>query len=235
MPDLHRAPTTRDPTQDLRVFPTSPSPGPVAPEWGDCGRHGGMHGGVGASPPALPAVLVPSSPPKFVAVGIAAFGCSRERAHASACASAHSRVYARGDGGGVGAPPPTSPAVWVPLSYRAPVLRSVVLALSVSPSSRCCSPLVAATLARLDTRPPLDAATFASCDVRGASLAPCFSARSHASGRVGSTAARRRFAAARRSSRRRSRALLALARSATAFATARHSAAARRGDFRLLR
>ena len=116
MPDLHRAPTTRDPTRDLRVFPTSPSPGPVAPEWGDYGRHGGMHGGVGAPPPALPAVLVPSSPPKFVAVGIAAFGCGRERAHAPACASAHPRVYARGDGGGVDASPPTLPAVCVPLS-----------------------------------------------------------------------------------------------------------------------
>jgi len=53
------------------------------------------------------------------------------------------------------------------------VLLSTVLALSVSPSSRCCSPLVAATLARaararsvdrrvsrrLELRPPLDAAT----------------------------------------------------------------------------
>ena len=88
---------------------------------------------------------------------------------------------------------------------------------------------------RLDTWPPLVAAAFASCAKRGASLALCSSARSHARGRNGSTAARRRVAAARRSSRRRSRALLAPARSAAAFATARHSAAARRGGLRLLR
>ena len=79
----------------------------------------------------------------------------------------------------------------------------------------------------VDAQPPLDAAACASCAERGASLAPCFSARSHARGRDGSTAARRRVAAARRSSRRRSRALLAPARSAAAFATARHSAVAR--------
>ena len=30
MPDLHRAPTTPGPTRDLRVFPTSLSPGPVS-------------------------------------------------------------------------------------------------------------------------------------------------------------------------------------------------------------
>ena len=114
----------------------------------------------------------------------------------------------------------------------------------------------------------------------GASFAPCSSARPHARGRDGSTAARRRVAparrssrrrcarcsrplgrpprsrrlitqppldaavcascakhvaAARRSSRRRSRALLAPARSAAAFATARHSAAARCGGLRFLR
>jgi len=65
-----------------------------------------MHGGVIAPPPALPAVLVPSSPPRFVAVGIAAFGRGRQRAHAPAFVSTRPRVYARGDGGGVGAPPP---------------------------------------------------------------------------------------------------------------------------------
>ena len=88
---------------------------------------------------------------------------------------------------------------------------------------------------RLDTRPPLGPAAFASGAERGASLVPCVSARSHARGRDGSTAARRRVASARRSSRQRSRALLAPARSAAAFATARHSAAARRGGLRLLR
>ena len=88
---------------------------------------------------------------------------------------------------------------------------------------------------RFDTQPPLDAAACASCAERGVSLAPWFSAWSHARGRDGSTAARRRVAAARRSSRRRSRALLASARSAAAFATARHSAAARRGGLRFLR
>ena len=87
---------------------------------------------------------------------------------------------------------------------------------------------------RLDTRPPLDAAAFASCAERSASLVPCVSARSHARGRDGSTAARRRVAAARHSSRRRSRALLAPARSFAAFAAARHSAATRRGGLRLL-
>ena len=55
---------------------------------------------------------------------------------------------------------------------------------------------------RLDTRPPLDAAAFASCVERGASLAPFPSARSHARGRDGSTAARRRVAAARCLARR---------------------------------
>ena len=88
---------------------------------------------------------------------------------------------------------------------------------------------------RLGTQPPLDAAACASCAERGASLAPCSSARSHARGRDGSTPARRRVAAARRSLRRRSCALIAPARSAAALATARHSAAARRGGFRLLR
>ena len=88
---------------------------------------------------------------------------------------------------------------------------------------------------RLVTRPPLDAAAFASCAERGASLVPCFSARSHDRGRDGSTAGRRRVAAARRSSRRSSRALLVPVRSAAALATARHSAAARRGGLRLLR
>ena len=88
---------------------------------------------------------------------------------------------------------------------------------------------------RLDTRPPLDAAACASCAERGASLAPCSSARSHARGRKGSTAARRRVAAARRSSRRYPRALLATSRSAAAFAMARHSATARRGGICFLR
>ena len=74
---------------------------------------------------------------------------------------------------------------------------------------------------RLDTRPPLDAAAFASSAKRGASLAPCLSAQSHARGRGGSTAARSRVAAARRSSQRHSRALLAPARTIAAFATAR--------------
>ena len=114
------------------------------------------------------------------------------------------------------------------------------------PSSRCCSPPGAARARALLARAP-SAAAFATarhsaadrrgglrlCAGRGASLAPCSSARSLARGRNGPTAARRRVAAARRSSRRRSRALLAPARSAAAFATARHSAAARRGGLRL--
>ena len=81
------------------------------------GRHVSVRGGVGAPPPPSPAVLVPLSPPRFVAtVGIAAFGRGHERAHASACVSAHLRVDAHGDGGGVGTPPPASPAALVPLS-----------------------------------------------------------------------------------------------------------------------
>ena len=90
-------------------------------------------------------------------------------------------------------------------------------------------------LRRLDTWPSLDAAACASCAARGPSLAPCFFARSPARGRDGSTAAHRQVAAARRSSRRRSRALLAPAQSAAAFATARHAAVARCGGLRLLR
>ena len=102
--------------------------------------------------------------------------------------------------------------------------------------ARCSRPLGRPPRSRrLDTQPSLDAAACASCTERGASLAPCSSARSHARGRDGSTAARRRVAAARRLSRRRSRALLAPAQSAAAFATARHSAAARRGGLRLVR
>ena len=101
---------------------------------------------------------------------------------------------------------------------------------------RSCTPRAMPLLSRRhDTQPPLDAAACASCAERGVSLAPWFSAWSHARGCDGSTAARRRVAAARRSSRRRSRALLASARSAAAFATARHSAAARRGGLRFLR
>ena len=88
---------------------------------------------------------------------------------------------------------------------------------------------------RLDTRPQLDAAACASCAKRGASPALRFSARSHDRGRDGPSAARRRVAVARRSLRRRSRTLLAPARSAAAFATAQHSAAARRGGLRFLR
>ena len=133
-----------------------------------------MHGGVIAPPPALPAVLVPSSPPRFVAVGIAAFGRGRQRAHAPAFVSTRPRVYARGDGGGVDASPPTSPAVCVPF-IGARVLGA--RALSVAVKSLL-----------LDAR-------------RGDARARC------------------------------SRPLAQTPR----FATARHSAAARRGDFRLLR
>ena len=88
---------------------------------------------------------------------------------------------------------------------------------------------------RVGTQPSLDAAACASCPERGASLAPCFSARSHDSGCDGSSAGRRRVASARHLTRRRSRAPFAPARSAAVLAVARHSAAARSGGLRLLR
>ena len=120
---------------------------------------------------------------------------------------------------------------------RPPAVESLLLAARRGDArARCSRPLGRPPRSRrLNTRQSLDAAACASCAERGASPAPYSSARSHARGRDGSTAARRRVAAARRSSRRRSRALLAPARSAAAFATARHSAAARRGGLRLLR
>ena len=120
---------------------------------------------------------------------------------------------------------------------RPPAAESLLLAARRGDARACCSrPLGRTPRSRqLDTRPSLVAAACASCAERGASHAPCSAARSHARGRDGSTAASRRVAAARRSSRRRSRALLAPARSAAAFATARHSAAARCGGLRLLR
>ena len=120
---------------------------------------------------------------------------------------------------------------------RPPAVESLLLAARRGDArARCSRPLGRPPHSRrLDTRPPLDAAAFASYAGRSASLAPCFSAWSHARGRNGSTVARRRVTAVRRSSRRRSRALLAPARSAAAFATARQSAAARRGGLRLVR
>ena len=119
----------------------------------------------------------------------------------------------------------------------APAVESLLLAARRGDArARCSRPLGRPPRSRrLDTQPPLDAAACASCAARGAFLSPCFSARSHARGRDGSTAARRRVAAAHRSSWRYSRALLAPARSAAAFATARHSAAARRGGLRFRR
>ena len=120
---------------------------------------------------------------------------------------------------------------------RPPAVVSLLLAARLGDTRAPCScPLGRPPRSRrLDTQPPLDAPACASCVERGTSLAPCFSAWSHARGRDGSMADRRRVAAARRSSRRQSRALLAPARSAAAFATVRHSAAARRGGLRLLR
>ena len=120
---------------------------------------------------------------------------------------------------------------------RPPAVESLLLAARRGDArARCSRPLGRPPYSRrLDTRPPPDAAAFAACTERGTSLAQCFSARSHVRGRDGSTAARRRVAAARRLSRQRSRALLAPARSAAAFATARHSAAARCGGLRLPR
>ena len=119
---------------------------------------------------------------------------------------------------------------------RPPAVESLLLAARRGDArARCSRPLGRPPLSRRpDTRPPLDAAAFA-CAERGAFLAPCSSARSHARGRDDSSAACRQVAATRRSSRRRSRALLAPARPAAAFATARNSAAARRGGLRLLR
>ena len=128
--------------------------------------------------------------------------------------------------------PPVAATARLPPAVKSPLLvarRGVARA-------RCSRPLSRPPRSRrLDTRPSLDAAAFASCAERGASLTPCFAARSHARGRNSSTAARRRVAAARRTSRRRSRALLVPARSAAVFATARHSAVARKGGLRLLR
>jgi hypothetical protein len=120
---------------------------------------------------------------------------------------------------------------------RPPAVESLRLALRRGDArARCLRPLGRPPRSqRLDPRPSLDAAAFASSAERGASLAPCFSAQSHARGRGGSTAARRQVAAARHSSQRHSRALLAPTRSIAAFAAARHSAAARRGSLRLLR
>ena len=115
------------------------------------------------------------------------------------------------------------------------------------PSSRCCSPLVMAMLARAARARSVgsrvrDGSTLSRRSTRRPALPALNTARllrrdsrSLACGRDGSTAARRRVAADRRSSRQRSRALLAPARSAAAFATARHSAAARCGGLRLLR
>ena len=111
---------------------------------------------------------------------------------------------------------------------RLPAVESLLLAARRGDArARCSRPLGRPPRSRrLNTRQSLDAAACASCAERGASPAPYSSARSHARGRDGSTAARRRAAAARRSSRRRSRALLAPAWLTAAFATARRSAAA---------
>ena len=94
---------------------------------------------------------------------------------------------------------------------RPPAVESLLLAARRGGArARCSRPLsLPPHSRRLDTQPPLDAAACASCAECGTSLAPRFSARSHARGRGRSSAARRRVAAARRSSRRRSRALLA--------------------------
>ena len=119
---------------------------------------------------------------------------------------------------------------------RPTAVESLLLAARRGNALACCSRLLGRPphSRRHDTWPPFDAAAFASCAEHAASFAPCFSKRSHARDRDGSTAARRRLGAARRSSRRRSRTLAAPARLVPALATAIHSAAARCGGLCLL-
>ena len=316
MPDLHQAPTTRDPTRDLRVFPTSPSLSHSGPAQSRGPRPGYTTHSLAHADPRAALTAAPTRSRRFDDKGRSTTQCKQRRRRgrprftaaaarvlaALFCRSrtptlralakrSVSRSFVRSAGRRLlrsgrrraALPAPLHAAPLVHSSRRAaafatarhsaaarrgglrllrltrsvfrraslrghtpvaatarrpPAAESLLLAARRGDARTCCSrPLGRTPRSRqLGTRPSVVAAACASCAERGASHAPCSSARSHARGRDGSTAASRRVAAARRSSRRRSHAPLAPARSAAALATARHSAAAARcSGLRLLR
>ena len=175
MPDLHRAPTTPDSTWDLRVFQTSPSPGPVASV-----RTGWLW-------PSLRHARRRQRAAAGLACGVIAVVATEVRRCWHRCFRLRPRARARAG-----------------VRERSP---SRVRARRRRRRRRVAADLACGVGAVVATERP--------CCVRRCSRSPC----------------RRQVAAARRSSRRRSRPLGQTPR----FATARHSAAARRGDFRQLR